>query len=467
MGKNTVSYLNTKIWYRFIKVIYIFFYVLGLLIGFGVGIEEIPYDGWLEGIGMSLAGGIGIILFFELIKHSFYYIVLGNFFPKDGNATNLKEKITNNKKQILQLFNFLKEKLSNNKKVILKTIGVLIIIFFVIAIEFGANSYWYKYNKEKNIKLFREKFTNIEIPKTANSFKELYNEIIIYSKNNDISTEEKYNMAERIANTFQEQYPIEAIKVGFNNSFNKNGLYFEYPDELELTEQDANQFSGFFNVSGFSAREKEYGQIVVSILNEKEKIDDCVGELKERLSPESRFIYNGRVNTRDEQIMENKKMIDDATVSWNQFFKEISDGINKSDSKDTYSETYTCGYAGSNFAIQPIKVSVKNGVVIHKSISQVSKSACTFNTQVLIPKDENNFYQIGFTYNFGEFKNDCKGFDVGYPEPQTPFSDSTDLEWETLQSMMQNEEYFDSGKFYNFSKNKMIIDAIISTISLK
>lgn len=81
MQKNTIKNLNTKIWYRTAKVIYIIFYAIGLLTLFGGGISEIPSDGWLAGISISLGGSIGVIVFFELIKHIAYYILLGKWSP--------------------------------------------------------------------------------------------------------------------------------------------------------------------------------------------------------------------------------------------------------------------------------------------------------------------------------------------------------------------------------------------------
>ncbi len=76
MKEKTIEKLNTKIWYRLIKVLYILTFILIL---------------WLNNINAYFSNdyldeymiiNICIIILFLLIRHSFYYIYLGKIFPK-------------------------------------------------------------------------------------------------------------------------------------------------------------------------------------------------------------------------------------------------------------------------------------------------------------------------------------------------------------------------------------------------
>lgn len=78
---HTIKELNERVWYRFIKVIYILFFVL-ILSGVLIEIfEEVGKITYLFAILQSLLGISVIILVFELIKRIFYYIVLGKINP--------------------------------------------------------------------------------------------------------------------------------------------------------------------------------------------------------------------------------------------------------------------------------------------------------------------------------------------------------------------------------------------------
>lgn len=74
MSIKTIRQLNEKVWYRLLKVIFVFIYsllslfVMALLIGEG-------------GAWYTLVGLIILIVVFQGIRKSFYYIVFGTFNP--------------------------------------------------------------------------------------------------------------------------------------------------------------------------------------------------------------------------------------------------------------------------------------------------------------------------------------------------------------------------------------------------
>jgi len=78
----TIKELNNRAWYRALKVLYISIYSFSLLFDIAAGLEEmIKYQFW-DGLGIVFLGSIGIILFFEVMKRVFYYVVIGKVFPK-------------------------------------------------------------------------------------------------------------------------------------------------------------------------------------------------------------------------------------------------------------------------------------------------------------------------------------------------------------------------------------------------
>jgi hypothetical protein len=76
--KNTITHLKTKVWYRFLKVVYIVAFTFLMLIVNLVWLAE----GFDESFFYFLLGDISIILVFYLIKGAFYYIAIGEFIPK-------------------------------------------------------------------------------------------------------------------------------------------------------------------------------------------------------------------------------------------------------------------------------------------------------------------------------------------------------------------------------------------------
>lgn len=72
------SQLETKIWYRFLKVIYLTIFLL-TVIGFNIWImKEITY---MKDVLLLLLINVVIIFIFFLIRGAFYYIALGKFNP--------------------------------------------------------------------------------------------------------------------------------------------------------------------------------------------------------------------------------------------------------------------------------------------------------------------------------------------------------------------------------------------------
>ncbi len=69
-----IAYLNSKAWYRFLKVLYIL--ILGLTIG--LSIPTALVFGWLQ---LILIAPIAVLFLLEIAKRSIYYIVTGKVFP--------------------------------------------------------------------------------------------------------------------------------------------------------------------------------------------------------------------------------------------------------------------------------------------------------------------------------------------------------------------------------------------------
>ena len=69
-----ITYLNSKVWYRFLKVLYIL--ILGITIGFTIPAGLIL--GWPS---LILIAPIAVLLLFEIVKRSIYSTVTGKAFP--------------------------------------------------------------------------------------------------------------------------------------------------------------------------------------------------------------------------------------------------------------------------------------------------------------------------------------------------------------------------------------------------
>jgi len=86
--------LNKKIWYRFVKTIYILSFVVINIFFFINSYQNNKYrpslfydryiGGWSEIFLSYIIKLVLIVLIFEIIKRSFYYIVFGKLFPKNN-----------------------------------------------------------------------------------------------------------------------------------------------------------------------------------------------------------------------------------------------------------------------------------------------------------------------------------------------------------------------------------------------
>ena len=73
-NQKDITYLNSKPWYRFLKVLYIL--ILGLTIG--LSIPTALVFGWLQ---LILIAPIAVLFLLEIAKRSLYYIITGRVFP--------------------------------------------------------------------------------------------------------------------------------------------------------------------------------------------------------------------------------------------------------------------------------------------------------------------------------------------------------------------------------------------------
>ena len=69
-----ITYLNSRAWYRLLKVLYIL--ILGLTIGLSILIALV--FGWLQ---LILIAPVIVLFILEIGKRALYYIVTGNVFP--------------------------------------------------------------------------------------------------------------------------------------------------------------------------------------------------------------------------------------------------------------------------------------------------------------------------------------------------------------------------------------------------
>ena len=73
-NQKNITYLNSKAWYRSLKVLYIL--ILGLTIG--LSIPTALVFGWLQ---LILIAPVVVLFILEIGKRSLYYIVTGKVFP--------------------------------------------------------------------------------------------------------------------------------------------------------------------------------------------------------------------------------------------------------------------------------------------------------------------------------------------------------------------------------------------------
>lgn len=75
----TISELNEQVWYRFLKVAYIF--VLSCLILISIFINANMGNSLFNAIKYSIYATIFWLVVFEVIKRAFYFIALGKLLP--------------------------------------------------------------------------------------------------------------------------------------------------------------------------------------------------------------------------------------------------------------------------------------------------------------------------------------------------------------------------------------------------
>ena len=73
-NQKDITYLNSKAWYRFLKVLYLL--ILGVTIGLAVGMALIL--GWPQ---LILIAPVVVLLILEIAKRSLCYTVTGKVFP--------------------------------------------------------------------------------------------------------------------------------------------------------------------------------------------------------------------------------------------------------------------------------------------------------------------------------------------------------------------------------------------------
>ena len=85
-NQKDITYLNSKPWYRFLKVLYIL--ILGLTIG--LSIPTALVFGWLQ---LILIAPIAVLFLLEIAKRSLYYVVTGRVFPSRQGLGTLPSKL--------------------------------------------------------------------------------------------------------------------------------------------------------------------------------------------------------------------------------------------------------------------------------------------------------------------------------------------------------------------------------------
>jgi len=85
MNIKTIKELNQRIWYRLLKVIYIFSLIFVIGVGL-VFIKEEVLDRYIVlGLGLCILSPISIFIGFEIIRRLFFYVILGTMKPIDDN----------------------------------------------------------------------------------------------------------------------------------------------------------------------------------------------------------------------------------------------------------------------------------------------------------------------------------------------------------------------------------------------
>ncbi len=149
MEIKTIKELNQKIWYRLIKVIYIFSLIFAICANWLFVTEEFFDNGYIVlGLSLYILFPVFIYIGFEILRRSFFYIILGMMIPNDDNY-------------------FIK--LKKYKKLII-TISIILIIVFAYGI-WDVN----KIDSQQSIK--KEPISTIDWSRKASVKKEKINNL--------------------------------------------------------------------------------------------------------------------------------------------------------------------------------------------------------------------------------------------------------------------------------------------------
>jgi len=85
MDTKTISYLKEKLWYRLIKIIYIFSFVYCVSASIIFAINEFDSNYIIVSLFAFILLPILTYISFEIIKRAFYYVVIGTIQPSDDN----------------------------------------------------------------------------------------------------------------------------------------------------------------------------------------------------------------------------------------------------------------------------------------------------------------------------------------------------------------------------------------------
>ena len=198
----TISELNSKIVIRILKVLYVLTYFVSILfLALIAYFEGAEYGDNLTSLKIILEGLLFIVIIFEVIIRIYYYIALGELFPK---GTEWKWCIVMVNK-IKKGYVFIKEYDKKRKK-------YFIYGLIIIALAFDASYYYFRYIPNQIIKNYSTKLLNdynSQEPKSAKEFLDFMDEQSNYRVKHNIPSRYGYDTALVIYKDFISKYPDE------------------------------------------------------------------------------------------------------------------------------------------------------------------------------------------------------------------------------------------------------------------
>ena len=85
MNTKTISYLKEKLWYRFIKIIYIFSFIFCIGSSLIFAVNEFDDDYIIISLFAFVLFPVLIYVVFEIVRRAFYYVIIGTIQPSDDN----------------------------------------------------------------------------------------------------------------------------------------------------------------------------------------------------------------------------------------------------------------------------------------------------------------------------------------------------------------------------------------------